>query len=350
MLRHADRERMKTSSAAACHDYPAHVASLAREVGVIMRVLVTGGAGFIGSNFVRRTLETRKGVEISVLDSLTYAGSRDNLAPCEGEFSFIRGDIRDAELVSDLVSGSDVVVHFAAESHNDNSLTGPDIFFESNVLGTLQLVKACVTHGVRFHHISTDEVFGDLALDSEEEFGHETPYSPSSPYSASKAASDHVVRAWVRSYGLMATISNCSNNYGNFQHWEKLIPATISRIAEGKKPKVYGSGLNIRDWIHVDDHTDGIWRILDDGKHGETYLLGARDRLTNLEVVQSILKVMGKSSDWIEFVKDRPGHDRKYAVNPTKILDELSWIPEQTSLISAIPNLVDHYSKRIPAI
>lgn len=312
-----------------------------------MRVLVTGGAGFIGSNFVRRTLETRKGVEVSVLDSLTYAGSLDNLAPCEGHFAFIQGDIRDAELVSDLVSGSDVVIHFAAESHNDNSLIGPDIFFESNVLGTLQLVKACVTHGVRFHHISTDEVFGDLALDSEEEFGHETPYAPSSPYSASKAASDHLVRAWVRSYGLKATISNCSNNYGSFQHWEKLIPATIRRIVEGEKPKVYGAGLNIRDWIHVDDHTDGIWRIIDDGELGETYLLGARDRLTNLEVVQSILQVMGKSRDWIEFVQDRPGHDRKYAVDPSRIETELSWRPSTESLLLSLPELVNHYTSRL---
>ena len=312
-----------------------------------MRVLVTGGAGFIGSNFVRRTLATRKGVEVAVLDSLTYAGSLDNLVPCEGDFRFIRGDIRDAELVSDIVSSSDVVIHFAAESHNDNSLIGPDIFFESNVLGTLQLVKACVTHGVRFHHISTDEVFGDLALDSEEEFGRETPYAPSSPYSASKAASDHLVRAWVRSYGLRATISNCSNNYGNFQHWEKLIPATVRRIAEGEKPMVYGAGLNVRDWIHVDDHTDGIWRILDDGELGETYLLGARDRLTNLEVVQSILQVMGKSRDWIEFVEDRPGHDRKYAVDPSRIEQELSWRPSTESLLLSLPDLVTHYSSRL---
>jgi len=235
-----------------------------------VKLLVTGGAGFIGSNFVRRTLEARTEVSVIVLDALTYAGSIENLSGLEGKYEFVKGNILDSALVTSLVGRVDQVVHFAAESHNDNSLKSPKPFIDTNILGTYELIQACVKHDVKFHHISTDEVFGDLPLEGQETFTSDTPYNPSSPYSSSKASSDLLVRAWVRSFGLKATISNCSNNFGPFQHQEKLIPRMISLIAVGKKPELYGSGANVRDWIHVDDHNDGVWAILDRGQIGRT--------------------------------------------------------------------------------
>lgn len=306
-------------------------------------MLVTGGAGFIGSSFVLRSLSTRRNLKITVLDSLTYAGSLTNLEPCITELEFVHGDIRSEEVVDALVSQSDAVVHFAAETHNDSSLLGPRLFYETNVLGTLNIASACAKHQVRLHHVSTDEVYGDLPLDSSDEFNVDTPYNPSSPYSASKAAGDHLVRAWVRSFGLQATISNCSNNYGPGQHWEKLIPATIKSVNEGLKPTVYGTGENIRDWIHVDDHTDGIWSILDHGTVGQTYLLGARDRRSNLSLVREILQAMEKPIDFIDFVPDRPGHDRKYAINPESA-SNLGWHPMHSDIVSALPDLIEAYS------
>jgi dTDP-glucose 4,6-dehydratase len=338
---------VKTGSASTCHDYSTHVVSLVFEFGGNLRLLVTGGAGFIGSNFVIRTRLTRPEVQITVLDSLSYAGNMANLASVWDEIQFVRGSISDYEQVERLVSETDLVVHFAAESHNDNSLRNPNIFFETNVMGTLNIANACLKFGVRLHHISTDEVFGDLPLESPEQFSLETPYNPSSPYSASKASSDHIIRSWVRSFGLRATISNCSNNYGPNQHWEKLIPFTIKTILEGGRPQVYGNGLNVRDWIHVDDHTDGIWSIFDRGQLGQTYLLGAKDRLTNLEVVTSILKILEIPADEVEFVSDRPGHDRKYAVDPSLANETLGWRPTFSSLISNLPDLVRHYSGRL---
>ena len=308
-----------------------------------MRLLVTGGAGFIGSNFVVRALSSLRDAEITVLDALTYAGNLDNLSQVNEQISFIHGDICDQGLVDDLVASSDIVVNFAAESHNDNSLIAPKKFFETNVLGTLNLAQACVKHDVRLHHISTDEVFGDFELDSKEEFTSETPYNPSSPYSASKASSDHLVRAWVRSFGLRATISNCSNNYGPNQHWEKLIPATIKRIHSGKPAVVYAKGANIRDWIHVDDHVDGILLALDKGTSGDTYLFGARNRLTNLQVVSAILEVMDKPPSFVDFVEDRRGHDLRYAVDPSSAEMSLGWRPSHADLLAEIPALVDHY-------
>jgi len=312
-----------------------------------VKILVTGGAGFIGSNFVVRTLETRPDFSVTVLDSLTYAGRERNLAAAytfADRYSFVHGDIRDAALVDSLVAQHDAVVHFAAESHNDNSLVGPAIFLDTNITGTFNLIQAAVKHDVRFHHISTDEVFGDLPLEGTEKFTPETPYNPSSPYSSSKAASDLIVRAWVRSFGLRATISNCSNNYGPRQHEEKFIPRTILLVANGEKPKVYGNGLNVRDWIHVDDHTDGVLAILDRGRIGETYLLGSNGERTNLQVVAAILENMGKPADFIDFVTDRPGHDLRYAIDASRTIAELGWQPMHTSFEASLPEVIAYYT------
>jgi dTDP-glucose 4,6-dehydratase len=310
----------------------------------LKKVLVTGGAGFIGSNFVNKSLRDRPDLEITVLDALTYAGKLSNLDPVKDQITFIQGDIRDANLVGQVVAGQDVIVHFAAESHNDNSLKNPILFVETNVVGTANLASAAVKNDVRFHHISTDEVYGDLPLGSTEKFTEETPYKPSSPYSASKAASDMLVRAWVRSFGLRATITNCSNNYGPNQHSEKLIPNTISHVLAGKKPPVYGNGKNVRDWIHVDDHTDGVWAAIERGAIGETYLLGANNERSNLEVVSRILVELGKEQDWFEIVEDRPGHDLRYAIDSTRAQTELGWIPVATDFEANIREIVELYT------
>lgn len=311
-----------------------------------MKILVTGGAGFIGSNFVRRTLKVRPNYTITVLDSLTYAGRLSNLDGLDqygDRFCFVKGDIRDEVLVEDLMPEFNAVIHFAAESHNDNSLADPDLFLSTNILGTANLLRFATKYGVRFHHISTDEVFGDLPLGSGERFTRNTPYAPSSPYSASKAASDHLVRAWHRSFGLRATISNCSNNYGARQHEEKFIPRTILLIANNQKPKIYGNGLNVRDWIHVDDHTDGVLAVLERGSIGETYLLGANGEHTNLEVVSMILELMGKPADYFDFVSDRDGHDLRYSIDARDTQRELNWKPQQTDFKAGLRETIGHY-------
>lgn len=312
-----------------------------------MKLLVTGGAGFIGSNFVRRTLEIRPEVQVIVLDALTYAGSLENLDGLEGKYEFVQGNILDSALVDSLVAGVDQVVHFAAESHNDNSLKSPKPFIDTNILGTYELIQACVKHDVKFHHISTDEVFGDLPLEGPEKFTAETSYNPSSPYSSSKASSDLLVRAWVRSFGLKATISNCSNNFGPFQHEEKLIPRMISLIATGKKPQLYGNGANVRDWIHVDDHNDGVWAILERGELGRTYLLGADNQRSNLQVVKALLKIMGKPEDFIDFIADRPGHDLRYAIDAAATESELGWKPKHGNFEEKLAETVEFYLSRI---
>jgi dTDP-glucose 4,6-dehydratase len=311
----------------------------------LKKVLVTGGAGFIGSNFVNKSLRDRPDLEITVLDALTYAGKLSNLDPVKDQIKFIQGDIRDANLVCQVVADQDLIVNFAAESHNDNSLKNPILFVETNVVGTANLTSAAVKNDVRFHHISTDEVYGDLPLGSTEKFTEETPYNPSSPYSASKAASDMLIRAWVRSFGLRATITNCSNNYGPNQHSEKLIPNTISHVLAGKKPPVYGNGKNVRDWIHVDDHTDGVWAAIERGAIGETYLLGANNERSNLEVVSRILVELGKEQDWFEFVEDRPGHDLRYAIDSTKARAQLGWIPVATEFEKNIHDIILRINK-----
>lgn len=293
-----------------------------------MRVLVTGGAGFIGSNFVHLTRKLRPDAAITVLDKLTYAGTTRSLEGVLDDITFVEGDVADRELVDRLVADSDVVVHFAAESHNDNSLADPWPFVDTNVIGTVALLEAVRKHGTRYHHISTDEVYGDLELDDPSRFTEETPYTPSSPYSSTKGASDLLVRAWVRSFGVQATISNCSNNYGPRQHVEKFIPRQITNVIDGVRPKLYGDGLNVRDWIHVDDHNTAVWAIIDSGRIGETYLIGADGEVNNKTVVESILSAMGEDANAYDHVTDRPGHDRRYAIDSTKLRTELGWQPQ----------------------
>lgn len=294
-------------------------------------MLITGGAGFIGANFVHYTLKTRPDYEITVIDKLTYAGNPDNLKTVLDRVDFVTGDICDAELIDKLVSETDIVVHFAAESHNDNSLRDPWPFINTNIIGTYQILQAVRKHDKRLHHISTDEVFGDLELDDPNRFKETTPYNPSSPYSASKASSDHLVRAWIRSFGVKATISNCANNYGPYQHIEKFIPRQITNILSDIKPKLYGAGLNVRDWIHVDDHNEAVLTIIEKGELGETYIIGAdNDHTNNKMVIEMILELMGKPTDWYEHVNDRPGHDMRYAMDSTKLRNELGWMPQFT--------------------
>ncbi|MWV60597.1 dTDP-glucose 4,6-dehydratase [Rathayibacter sp. VKM Ac-2754] len=308
-----------------------------------MRILVTGGAGFIGSNFVHLTLRERPESQITVLDKLTYAGNRDSLAPVADRISLVEGDISEAELVDRLVADSDLVVHFAAESHNDNSLNDPSPFLETNIIGTYTLLQAVRKHDVRYHHISTDEVYGDLELDDPAKFTEQTPYNPSSPYSSTKAGSDLLVRAWVRSFGVKATISNCSNNYGPYQHVEKFIPRQITNVIDGIRPKLYGAGENVRDWIHVDDHNSGVWAIIDRGEIGETYLIGANGEKNNLEVVKLILDEFGLPETAFDHVTDRPGHDLRYAIDSTRLRTELGWEPRYTDFESGLAATVQWY-------
>jgi len=312
-----------------------------------VKVLVTGGAGFIGANFVHLTLRTRPDATVTVVDALTYAGNTESL-PTDERVTLVKGDIADRELVDDLVGDADLVVHFAAESHNDNSLHDPWPFVQTNVLGTYALLEACRRHGTRLHHISTDEVYGDLELDDPAKFTPETPYNPSSPYSSTKASSDLLVRAWVRSFGLEATISNCSNNYGPFQHVEKFIPRQITNIIDGERPKLYGAGLNVRDWIHVDDHNAAVWAIVDRGRMGETYLIGADGELDNKTVIETILTEMGQDADAYDHVSDRPGHDLRYAIDATRTREELGWEPAYTDFASGLRATIAWYRDNEP--
>ena len=291
-----------------------------------MGLLVTGGAGFIGANFVHSAV--RGGASVTVLDALTYAGSRESLASVEDDIRLVRGDVADADLLDELVADADAVVHFAAETHVDNALADPEPFLHTNVIGTYTVLEAVRRNGVRLHHISTDEVYGDLALDEPGRFTTATPYNPSSPYSSTKAAADMLVRAWVRSYGVRATISNCSNNYGPYQHVEKFIPRQITNVLTGRRPKLYGAGANVRDWIHVDDHNAAVWRILQDGQIGRTYLIGAEGERDNLSVMRTILALMDRDPDDFDHVVDRVGHDLRYAIDPSQLRDELGWEPK----------------------
>lgn len=307
-------------------------------------VIVTGGAGFIGSNFVHWVIENQPGVHVMVLDALTYAGNLDNIAGLpQDRMTFVHGDICDAELVDKLAADADAIVHFAAESHNDNSILDPTPFLRTNVEGTFTLLQAARKHDLRFHHISTDEVYGDLALDDPARFTEETPYHPSSPYSSTKASSDMLVRAWVRTYGVRATISNCSNNYGPRQHIEKFIPRQITNILCGIRPKLYGDGLNVRDWIHTEDHSSAVWDILTKGETGETYLIGADGEKNNIDVLRAILAEMGKDADDFDWVKDRPGHDRRYAIDSTKLRRELGWQPKHTNFDEGLRDTIAWY-------
>jgi dTDP-glucose 4,6-dehydratase len=307
------------------------------------KLLVTGGAGFIGSNFVHHVIANTDS-HVTVLDSLTYAG---NLASLDGlpedRFTFVKGDITDAALLDQLFPTVDAVVHYAAESHNDNSLDDPRPFLDTNIIGTFTLLEAARKHGTRFHHISTDEVYGDLELDDPAKFTENTPYNPSSPYSSTKAGSDLLVRAWVRSFGVQATISNCSNNYGPYQHVEKFIPRQITNVLRGERPKLYGAGENVRDWIHADDHSSAVLTILQKGTIGETYLIGADGEKNNKEVVELILSTLGQPSDAYDHVVDRPGHDLRYAIDSSRLRSELGWEPRYVDFEAGLAATVEWY-------
>ena len=308
-----------------------------------MNLLVTGGAGFIGSNFVHHVIG-HTDHHVTVLDKLTYAGHRESLAGIpDARLTFVQGDIGDAALVDELVAAADAVVHFAAESHNDNSLDDPRPFVDTNIIGPYTLLEAVRRHATRFHHISTDEVYGDLELDDPARFTESTPYNPSSPYSSTKAGSDLLVRAWVRSFGVPATISNCSNNYGPYQHVEKFIPRQITNVLRGERPKLYGAGLNVRDWIHADDHSAAVLAILDRGTIGETYLIGADGEHSNKDVVELILTALGQPADAYDHVVDRPGHDLRYAIDSSKLRAELGWRPQYGDFAAGLAATIDWY-------
>ena len=307
-------------------------------------LLVTGGAGFIGSNFVHYLLDNTEHT-VTVLDKMTYAANKASLDGLDStRFNLVVGDIADRELTDELVAQADAVIHYAAESHNDNSLANPEPFIHTNLVGTFTLLEAVRRHGTRYHHISTDEVFGDLALDDPAKFTEATPYNPSSPYSSTKAGSDLLVRAWVRSFGIEATISNCSNNYGPYQHIEKFIPRQITNILSGLTPKLYGEGLNVRDWIHASDHSSAVLRILESGKIGETYLIGADGEENNITVLRTILRLMGKDENDFEHVIDRPGHDMRYAIDGTRLREELGWEPQFTDFETGLADTIAWYT------
>lgn len=318
-------------------------------------ILVTGGAGFIGSNFVHYVMNHYLDVHVTVLDKLTYAGNKKNLAGIpKDRVELVVGDVANAELVERLVKEADAVIHYAAESHNDNSLRDPFPFVQTNIMGTYTLIEACRKHDVRYHHISTDEVYGDLPLREDlpeygegpgEKFTTKTPYNPSSPYSSTKAGADLLVKAWVRSFGLKATISNSSNNYGPYQHIEKFIPRQITNILSGIRPKLYGEGKNVRDWIHANDHSSAVWTILTKGRIGETYLIGADNEQSNKHALELILELMGQPKDAYDYVNDRVGHDLRYAIDSSKLHEELGWSPKYTNFRDGLSNTIDWYTK-----
>ena len=316
-------------------------------------IIVTGGAGFIGSNFVHYVYNNYPNVHITILDKLTYAGNQNNVKSILGDrVELVVGGIMDKELVDKLASKADAIVHYAAESHNDNSLNDPSPFIYTNFVGTYTLLEAARKYDLRFHHVSTDEVYGDLPLREDlpghgelpgEKFTEDTKYNPSSPYSSTKAASDLIVRAWIKSFGIKATISNCSNNYGPYQHIEKFIPRQITNILSGIKPKLYGNGKNVRDWIHTNDHSSAVWTILNDGKIGETYLIGANGEKNNKEVLELILKEMHMPNDFYDHVTDRAGHDLRYAIDSTKLYKELNWKPKYTNFEEGLRQTIQWY-------
>jgi len=312
-----------------------------------MKLLVTGGLGFIGTNFIRYWFKHHPDDTIVNLDKVTYAANPANLSEFEGKsnYKFVKGDICDKNLVAEIVKDIDLIIHFAAETHVDRSLDEPELFLQTNILGTYNLLNFASQHNIRFHHISTDEVFGALELNTENKFTESTTYDPRSPYSSSKAASDHLVRSFYHSFNLPITISNCSNNYGPYQSPEKFLPRMITNLLTDQKVKVYGDGLNVRDWLHVLDHCRAIEAIIQKGKIGETYVIGGLTKdINNLELTKTVLDLMGKGEDQIEFVTDRPGHDRRYAVNWEKIKNELGWTP-QYSFEEGIKATVDWYTQ-----
>lgn len=309
-----------------------------------LSILVTGGAGFIGSNFIHHILKKYKDYEVINLDVLTYAGNLENLKEIESNsnYKFVKGDICDKELVNDLAKKCDAIVHFAAESHVDRSILDAENFVKTNILGTYNLLEAAKNNGnKRFHHISTDEVYGHLGP-NDPAFNENTPMSPRSPYSASKASSDHLAMAYFHTYNLPVTISNCSNNYGPYQFPEKIFPLFITNLIEGKKVPVYGDGMNVRDWLYVEDHCEAIDLIIQKGKIGETYCVGGNAEKPNIEITKKIIQLMGMGEDMIEYVKDRPGHDRRYAIDFSKIKNELGWEPK-TSFEEGVKKTIEWY-------
>ena len=312
-------------------------------------IVITGGAGFIGSNFVRYIHKKYPKTKITIVDKLTYASTIYTIADLleNKNITFEKLDITDYKSIEKIVKNKDLIVNFAAESHNDNSLENPHSFLMSNIIGTYNLLELARKYNIRYHHISTDEVYGDIALESTEQFNENSQYKPSSPYSATKAASDMLVKGWLRSFNLKATISNCSNNYGPYQHPEKFIPRQITNILNNKKPILYGNGLNVRDWIHVEDHSQAVDLIIDNGRIGETYLIGVNNEINNITVLKQILKEMNKDEDYFDFVEDRKGHDLKYSINPTKLNKELNFKPKHTDFNKALKETINWYKENI---
>jgi dTDP-glucose 4,6-dehydratase len=311
---------------------------------VAQRILVTGGAGFIGCNLVRHLIAHTDAV-VTVLDKLTYAASPAALDGLpDDRFRLVVGDVADAAVVYPLVAEHDAVVHLAAESHNDNALRDPTPFVQTNLVGTFTVLEAVRKADLRLHHVSTDEVYGDLALDDPQRFTEDTASRPSSPYAASKAGSDHLVRAWVRSFGVRATISGCSNNYGPWQHIEKFIPRQVTNVLDGRRPRIYGTGAHIRDWIHVDDHSAAVLTILERGRIGETYLIGADGERSNLDVVRAIQRLMGRDEDDVDHVADRAGHDLRYGIDAGRLRNELGWLPSYGDFEAGLAETVAWYT------
>ena len=312
-------------------------------------IVITGGVGFIGSNFVRYINKKYPEVKITIVDKLTYASTIDTIADLleNKNITFEKTDITDYKSIEKIVKNKDLIVNFAAESHNDNSLENPHSFLISNVVGTYNLLELARKYNIRYHHISTDEVYGDIKLESTEQFNENSQYKPSSPYSATKAASDMLVKGWFRSFNIKATISNCSNNYGPYQHPEKFIPRQITNILNNKKPILYGNGLNVRDWIHVEDHSQAVDLIIDNGRIGETYLIGVNNEINNITVLKQILKEMNKEEDYFHFVEDRKGHDLKYSINPTKLNKELNFKPKHIDFNKGLKETINWYKENI---
>jgi len=308
-----------------------------------MIILVTGGAGFVGANFVQQYCGSHPHDQIVILDSLTYAANLNFLSALPSNASLMEGDICNKQDVIAASNGADIIVNFAAESHNDRSLIDPGKFYQTNVFGVLNLVQVALELGIRFHQVSTDEVFGDLPIDGQQKFNLESPFNPSSPYSASKASADLLVRAWVRSFGLKATISNCTNNFGKYQDGEKFIPRTIMLALSGRRPVLYGNGANVRDWISVEDHCSAIDLIIQKGRIGHTYLIGTDNERSNLQVVKTILSYLHLPDDFYQLVDDRPGHDRRYALDARATWSELGWQPQMGNFEQQLPATVDHY-------
>ena len=312
-------------------------------------IVITGGAGFIGSNFVRYINKKYPEVKITIVDKLTYASTIETIEDLleNDNITFEKLDITDYKSIEKIVKNKDLIVNFAAESHNDNSLENPHSFLMSNIVGTYNLLELSKKYNIRYHHISTDEVYGDIELESTEQFNENSQYKPSSPYSATKAASDMLVKGWIRSFNIKATISNCSNNYGPYQHPEKFIPRQITNILNNKKPILYGNGLNVRDWIHVEDHSQAVDLIIDNGRIGDTYLIGVNNEINNITVLKQILKEMNKEEDYFDFVEDRKGHDLKYSINPTKLNKELNFKPKHTDFNKGLKEIINWYKENI---